>query len=503
MKKAHFDYLKRVVHIALNLKEIADVANQINQLRAYRPPIYGMIKEIAADRRFYSVTENTPFWHRYALASVYGFIDSIAEEDWASADMLAARRESFLNTWYFEHSEPMSSDKIAEIEKDLQDRGWSKPFERREDPVMLDTGARSYVYNSDDRLIRDCTGSSGIFEGERGEKGECKDGWSKNGDTDSEVREESALDLPVEIKNYDARLSRRDMGQAAGVDYSPHEAEILFMRRIDPSLRRLAKMIGRSGAEMETEVRGRFQHSRRSDISGITVGDDLSSVLPSELALLGDISTERVFYRKYTQKRLQVFSSSSFSTEKCTERKGAIFLCVDTSGSMRGAPDTMAKSLSLAVAIIAQRERRPVCVVKYSDDVSFFILRNLERQHREFMRFLSQSYGVGNNETLLFNFLFRMLPTNKDYRRFKRYFRNADLLVVSDFAWSNIDETTAEVIRTVHSEGMRFYALGVQDGGVVREPDKYINGTEFGGPEFLRLCDHRFTSTGLAVHEVS
>ncbi len=96
MKKAHLDYLKKAVNIAINLKEIADVPAQIAQLRCYRPPIYGLIRDIASDTRFYGVTENTPFWHRYALATVHDFIESITPEEWNDPEKLLLRKEDFL-----------------------------------------------------------------------------------------------------------------------------------------------------------------------------------------------------------------------------------------------------------------------------------------------------------------------------------------------------------------------------------------------------------------------
>ncbi len=497
MKKAHLDYLKKAVNIAINLKDIADVADAIGSLRSYRPPIYGMIRRIAADKRFYSVTENTSFWRRYALASAHDFIESISEEEWISLESLERRLEHFLNTWYAANSKSLSDEKKAEIEKELQEKGWSKPVEDApisETPPFI---SRFHNYFSDGR-IRDCTGSSGKPGGDNEATA-----LSENGDPNSEMRDESYSDMPAEISKYNTDTFKRGNGQASGEKNAHNEADIKFMRSIDPTLRRLAKMIGRNGDDISVEVRGKFQHSRRSDISGITVGNDLNSVLPSELALLGEPATESIFYRKFTQKRLQIFSSSSSSIEKSTDRRGAIFLCIDTSGSMQGDPIMMAQTLGLAIAIIAQREKRPVCVISYSDNLAFFFLRNLELQRGHLLRFLNLSLGVGNNETLLFDFLLRLFPNHKHYRRYNRYFKNADLLVVSDFGWSPIEASTASLIRDVHADGMRFYALGVHDMGLVRDPDKY-GGDEggFGATEFLKLCDHRFVYTGKAVEEV-
>ena len=502
MKKSHLDYLKKAVNIAINLKDIADVPNQIMQLRNYRPPIYGMIRSIVADKRFYAVTENTPFWHRYALASTHDFIESITDEEWSSPQLLICRREDFLKTWQAGHSKPISREKVERIEKKLQEEGWSKPVaegEVEEAPEEMGYSFSNYMF---DRTIRDCTGYSlsttddpfSIIEKWR--YGVADD------DEENHNRQEKSQGEDSPDKQSGEEDASLYQGISAGAGNEPHEAERIFLRKIDPTLRKLAKMIGRSGQDISIEVRGRFQHSRRSDISGVAVGNDLNSVLPSELALLGNAVTEDIFYRKFTQKRLQVFSSSSVSYERSDTKKGAIFLCIDTSGSMGGEPEMMAKTLSLAIVIIAQRERRPVFVVNYSDDISFFILCNLERQRQHFMQFLRYSYGGGNNETRLFNFLFRLLPYNPNYKRFQRFFKNADLLVVSDFGWSPIDEDTVSVMKSKHEEGMKFYALGVNDLEIVKDPEKYIGRYGFQGADFLQLCDHRFTYSGGIVTKV-
>ncbi len=255
-------------------------------------------------------------------------------------------------------------------------------------------------------------------------------------------------------------------------------------------------MIGRSGGTVATEVKGKFQHSRRSDISGVTVGADLGSLLPIELALLSNQSTEDLFYRKYTQKRLQVFSSSSLATEAAHDKKGAIFMCVDTSSSMSGEPEMMAKMFALAVAIIAQRERRPVCVINYSYEISFFILRNLDTHRTEFLKFLGHSYGGGNNENMLFEFLFKKLPFHPRYSKCRQYFKNADLLVVSDFIWYGLSDTILSMITAAKDEGMKLYSLSVHS------LDAVNLGDESNSMSFRTICDHNFLYTAGRVKEL-
>ncbi len=495
MKKAHLYYLKKAINIAINMKNIADVPNQINQLRSYRPPIYRLIRDVVSDRRFYGVTEDTAFWHRYTLATVYNFIELLSDEDLSSPEMLEIKKEDFLDSWYLKNSVPLSPEKEMEIELDLQKSGWSSPVSK--EYKYRDLEELYMGYNFDPRYtdITDCTYP-------RLDPCIIKRTGAENQQSYPSIFNNAIYaKLPSEIKDYIFRVEECEKCNDTEIEMEPRIVEAKFLNSIDPTLRRLAKMIGRGGGEFYSDTRGKFQHSKRSDITGITVGNDLSSLLPTELALLGHQSTELLFYNRYAHKRLQVFSSSSISKEQSFKKKGAIFMCIDTSGSMFGEPELMTKSLCLAIAIIAQRERRPLCVVNYSDSVSFFILKNIERQRKEFLRFLAHSYSGGNNETKLFDFLFRILPNSPYYSKFSGYFKNADLLVISDFFWSSVDKSIIQLIGDVHKGGMKFYSLGVNYDEIAYAQKEDKNDPLSFGSYFFNSSDYRFLYLNGRVEE--
>lgn len=463
MNKAHLAYLKKAVNIAVNLNGIADVPSQINLLKSFRPPIYALIRDIASDPRFYSVTESTPFWHRYALASLQEFIESVPAATWRNAILLEQEKETFLNTWYCLNAMPLTASREKEIEQSLIAKGFSRPESPGE-------GSRPWGSIAAHGTVRDFTDATdGIAYG-------------------------FLEDLPEEMQTY----IRTGPPAAGGGEAEPHRAEAIYLSRIDRSLVRLAKMIGRHGGESNRPSTGKFQHSRRSDISGVAVGNDLNALLPAELALLGIRATENLFFSRYARKRLQIFSSDSTSESRPRQKKGAIIMCVDTSGSMTGEPESMAKSLALAVAIIAQKTRRPLCVVNYSHAVSFFLLWNLERQRHRFLKFLSLSYGGGNNENLLFDFLFRELPANDKYRAMKQAFCGADLLLISDFSWAPLSDASLALVAEARARDMKIYALGVDfsDRFCAMEHDPTPPDEEYflmdDGYRFFDKCDYKF-----------
>ena len=226
--------------------------------------------------------------------------------------------------------------------------------------------------------------------------------------------------------------------------------------------------------------------------------------MPSELALLGAKSTENLFYQRYVQNRLQLFSSASHSFEVANDKSGPIYICVDTSGSMKGEPEVTAKTLALAVAIVAQRDRRPICMINYSHNLSFFILTNLHRQRKKFLAFLSHSYDGGNDEDKLFYFIFKKLPSIPKYKLFADAFKGADILIISDFIWSYISNENMELIQKARSEGMIFYGLGIDvrehQLDILDDPEKHDDEI-CDGYNFLKQCDYRYLYENGSVFE--
>lgn len=342
----------------------------VGKIRAGKTPVYQMIRDIVCDSRFYCVVEDDLFWKKYATADIRHFIDSLSSEDWENEERRTGKKEDFLNTWLSKHFFPLSVEEKRIIAESMQLTAGNSGK-----PVPL--------------------GSSG------NEVNQDSDGYDiqiESGITDkSNSPDKMGYSLPTDIANY----AESSKGSSPGLEVDSHEAEAEYLQLLNPTIVELAKQIGRSGGTSH-EVTGKFQSASRSDISGITIGNDLNCLLPSELALLGAKSTENLFYQRYVQNRLQLFSSASHSFEVANDKSGPIYICVDTSSSMEGEPEVTAKTLALAVAIVAQRDRRPICMINYSHNLSFFILTNLHRQRKKFLAFLSHSYAGSNDENKLF-----------------------------------------------------------------------------------------------------
>ncbi|MFE5598413.1 VWA domain-containing protein [Streptomyces coelicoflavus] len=90
-----------------------------------------------------------------------------------------------------------------------------------------------------------------------------------------------------------------------------------------------AELIGRF-RQMADGERARKVENATGELIGVTLGDDLSRVVPSELASLGLPELRAVFAARYAAGELMLYDSRG---EQATGR-GAVIACVDTSHSM-------------------------------------------------------------------------------------------------------------------------------------------------------------------------
>lgn len=277
MKKSHLDYLRRIIGKAISERNREELTDDVLRMKAPSTGIHQMVRDIVCDARFYSVLDSDSFWKTYGTYRIGAFIDSIPAWKWEEEEPLTMLKEDFLNEWMARHMIAFSEEERREIEADIRLK------------TQPDTGVGMPDPDSHD--------GSGLGEINLGDG--IKDSTNRTG--------EPSEGLPPNLKDYmeDARG-----GNSPGLENHGHQADARFLARTHPSIVRLAEMIGRRGRQ-KMEGSGRFRCASKSDISGVTVGNDLNSLLPCEVALLATPEAERIFLDRFSRKRLQVFSSAS------------------------------------------------------------------------------------------------------------------------------------------------------------------------------------------------
>ena len=204
------------------------------------------------------------------------------------------------------------------------------------------------------------------------------------------------------------------------------------------------------------------------DIDGIRNGNDIRTIVPSELSFLSDKEAEVLFYQKFASKQLQLFSSKPpvLNREKTEKQKkkqprlieGPIIVSIDTSGSMSGKPEQIAKSLLVQILQMAKVKKRKCFLITYA--VRSKTLEVSKPQHwREVKKFMKNEFTGGTDGEMMFNDALKALNTQT--------YSMADVLVISDFCFSYPTESTEHKIKEEQLKGTKFYGIRIGKGSKI------------------------------------
>ena len=243
----------------------------------------------------------------------------------------------------------------------------------------------------------------------------------------------------------------------------------------EDSLQELVDLLGRmreAEIQMEEEalektiIRQEWvpDETSKAEVVGVHESDDLNQMLSSEAALLGDIRTEDLFLAKFAEKNLLTFKyedkklvRSEHQTTEINQRtrlkeKGPFILCVDTSESMLGRPEQVAKVLALGVLKMALQENRKAYLINFSIGIKTIDLYDITDSIDELAKFLRMSFHGGTDISL---------PLYEAIRQIKgETYQDADVLVISDFIMYRVDkEVLKEVKYFQQNQGTQFHSL--------------------------------------------
>jgi uncharacterized protein with von Willebrand factor type A (vWA) domain len=130
-----------------------------------------------------------------------------------------------------------------------------------------------------------------------------------------------------------------------------------------------ASLIGRF-RQMAAGQRARKTEHAPGELVGVTLGDDLSRLIPSEAAALGVPVLRAEFAARYAEQRLFIYETRG----EAPAGQGAIIACVDCSGSMSGQAlpgspvtgEAWAKACALALLDQARHARRDFAGILFS-----------------------------------------------------------------------------------------------------------------------------------------
>ena len=204
----------------------------------------------------------------------------------------------------------------------------------------------------------------------------------------------------------------------------------------------------------------------REEIIGIRLGRDIEHVLPSELALLADPETSILFDLKYVESRLMCFDMQGIqrvqqhhqkedllSVEEAA-KQGPMVICVDTSGSMSGMPETVAKAVALFIAGKARQQKRACYLINFSTGIETLDLAE-DFGMEALIKFLGMSFHGGTDAIPALDHALGVMQRDT--------YERADLLMISDFIMASLPCQLLQQIEQQRTHGNRFYSLVVGD----------------------------------------
>lgn len=308
------------------------------------------------------------------------------------------------------------------------------------------------------------------------------------------LRKQFLEELYKKIENF-IRLEKliypflSDLGRLWDLSNSPFETsgfEILeqFSKLLeqDESLQKLAAMIGKQSRAQEIfekELRDKVvvktewhpKNAYRGEINGLRYSSDIASVLPAELAMMKNPSAKKLFQLKFAQKQLLSFDYQNESAElkeehkteeidvAKKEQKGPIIVCVDTSGSMQGTPENIAKTVTFALSKIAIEEERKCYLISFSTGIETLDMSDFKNGDAltRLVQFLRKSFNGGTDASPALNHAVKMLKEDG--------YKNADVLMISDFVMGSLSNDLVESIEAEKEKNTDFYSLVIGSSG--------------------------------------
>jgi uncharacterized protein with von Willebrand factor type A (vWA) domain len=202
----------------------------------------------------------------------------------------------------------------------------------------------------------------------------------------------------------------------------------------------------------------------KGEVVGIRLGRDIEHALPQELALLADDEISILFDMKYIEGRLICFDMEGSQLKETSieeevlvevedkEEHGPIIICVDTSGSMQGAPETIAKAITLFMATRASEQKRNCFLINFSTRIETLDLSGSIGLPKV-IKFLQRSFCGGTDASPALNYALKLMK--------KEEYKKSDLLLVSDFIMASLPESLQNNIMLAKENENKFYSLSI------------------------------------------
>lgn len=204
-----------------------------------------------------------------------------------------------------------------------------------------------------------------------------------------------------------------------GMKNTPQNRELLSHVRNSSILSDMLHFQGRYLEILSQKRKNSFQFGRGEKYD-IIQGNDLTSCLASELALLGTPETEILFMQRYQQKRLQQYRKR----QAITKGKGDMILLIDESSSTKSLQG-WAKAFAMAMLDVAAHGNRKFALIHFSSSHQIKTDRFEPGKYTtdDVMNAMEHNFEGGTNFDT---------PLREALKLLEHDYENADILMITD-----------------------------------------------------------------------
>jgi len=270
-------------------------------------------------------------------------------------------------------------------------------------------------------------------------------------------------------------------GNAMGGELRVKSAEKMALAQkiaLNAKLKQIAVVAGRLQQTAERKRRSQALDAF-GEITTIELGDNLSRLLPSELQKLSTSDLSPLFAIGYYDRFLLQYKTRG-KEKQC---KGPLVVCLDSSGSMDGLPDTWAKAVTAVLGQIALREGRHLRVIHFATRVCR--VDDFPPHHHDFSRLLESMLAFYNGGGTAWE---PALLSATECIEGKPQFKGADIVMVTD-GKCDVKQEFLEQLK-VKKQQLEFSIYGVLIGGA-------------GSRQMKQFCDRIWVVKDLVSDEVA
>ncbi len=210
------------------------------------------------------------------------------------------------------------------------------------------------------------------------------------------------------------------------------------------------------------------------ELRGIRLGDRIERLLGSELQQLRHPVLHKWWRARKAEARLLTYDSQALlvnwrpdpraaprqrqqALEAQSLERGPLIICLDTSGSMQGAPECIAKAVVLEATRVAQRQRRGCIVIAFGgpDELIEHELDFSSQGFGRLMALIGQGFDGGTDV---------QTPIERALERVQEWqWTSADVLIVSDGEFGCTRSTLDQLDQARAELGLRVFGLLIGD----------------------------------------